>query len=63
VGGIFTRYGFVETEEIHPADLQVVPQIPETFYFLRHYFHRFSADQIQVLETVTESSPLQLGFF
>jgi DNA polymerase-3 subunit epsilon len=63
VGGILTRYGFVEKEEITALDLQVVPQIPETFYFLRHYFHQFSPEQIKVLDPITVPSPFQLGFF
>lgn len=61
-GGMLRRYGFTEQEEIQPADLELVPVIPETFYFLRQYIHKIPAEQIRVLEPSFESSPLQLGF-
>jgi len=49
--GILSRYGFVEKEEPEPSDLELVSPIPETFYLLRQYFHRFSPEQVKVLET------------
>lgn len=49
-GGILCRYGFVEKEEVELSDLEPVTPIPETFYLLRQYFHRFSPDQVKVLE-------------
>lgn len=62
-GGILSRYGFVEKEEVDPSDLELVSPIPETFYLLRQYFHRFSPEQVRVLEPSLESSHFQLGFF
>lgn len=62
-GGILARYGFFESETIAPEDLEMVPQIPETYYLLRQFIHRIPEEQIQVLEPSLESKPLQLGFF
>lgn len=62
-GGILSRYGFLEKEAIQPSDLESVPPIPETFYFLRQFIHRIPAAQIQVLEPNQDPNPFQLGFF
>lgn len=53
--GILSRYGFFPKEEketITIEMLEIVPQVPETFYILRQYIHLFEPDQIRVLETV-----------
>lgn len=62
-GGILARYGFFESETVAPEDLEMVPQIPETYYLLRHFIHRIPEEQIQVLEPSQLANPLQLGFF
>ncbi|MBC6369192.1 exonuclease domain-containing protein [Algoriphagus sp. AK58] len=61
-GGMLRSYGFLEKEEIQPEDLELVPLIPETVYFLRQYIHRIPAAQIQVLEPSQDPRPFQLGF-
>lgn len=59
-GGILCRYGFVEKEEVELSELELVTPIPETFFLLRQFFHRFSPDQVKVLES---KKPIQPGFF
>lgn len=62
-GGILARYGFLEKEKVESEDLEMVPQIPETYYLLRQFIHRIPEEQIQVLESSQLANPLQLGFF
>lgn len=62
-GGILARYGFLEKEKVESEDLEMVPQIPETYYLLRQFIHRIPEEQIQVLESSQLAHPLQLGFF
>ena len=53
--GILSRYGFFpkeENEKITSEMLEVVPQVPETFYILRQFIHLIDPAQIRVLEAV-----------
>lgn len=53
--GILSKYGFFpkeENEKITSEMLEIVPQVPETFYILRQFIHQFDPAQIRVLEAV-----------
>lgn len=53
--GILSRYGFFpkeENEKITSDMLEIVTQVPETFYILRQFIHLFDPAQIRVLEAV-----------
>jgi DNA polymerase-3 subunit epsilon len=52
--GMLSRFAYLENDQITddiPSQLDLVTQIPETYYLLRQYIHQISPEQIMVLET------------
>lgn len=52
--GMLSRFAYLENDQISddiPSQLNVVSQVPETYYILRQYIHQINPEQIQVLET------------
>lgn len=53
--GILTRYGFFAKEEIPYVKLEMIDlvrNVPETFYILRKFIHQFGPEQIEVLDKI-----------
>ncbi|SFB45497.1 exonuclease domain-containing protein [Algoriphagus aquimarinus] len=52
--GMLSRFAYLENDQITediPSQLELVTQVPETFYILRQYIHQINPEQILVLET------------
>lgn len=52
--GVLSRFAYLQNDrdiDDIPSQLDVVPQVPETYYILRQYIHQINPDQISVLET------------
>lgn len=50
--GMLSRFSYLQNDEISddiPAQLELVTQVPETYYLLRQYIHQLNPDQILVL--------------
>ncbi|MFC5623844.1 exonuclease domain-containing protein [Algoriphagus winogradskyi] len=51
--GMLSRFAYLENDELTddiPSQLDLVTQVPETYYILRQYIHQIDPEQIQVLE-------------
>ncbi|PZX49639.1 exonuclease domain-containing protein [Algoriphagus chordae] len=52
--GMLSRFAFLANDQISediPSQLDLVTQVPETFYILRQFIHQINPEQIMVLET------------
>ncbi|MEB2778066.1 exonuclease domain-containing protein [Algoriphagus sp. D3-2-R+10] len=52
--GMLSRFAYLGNDQVTediPSQLELVTQVPETYYILRQYIHQISPEQIMVLET------------
>lgn len=52
--GMLSRFAYLEKDqltEVISSQLEVVSQVPETYYLLRQYIHQLNPEQILVMET------------
>lgn len=52
--GMLSRFAYLKIDQITddiPSQLELVAQVPETYYILRQYIHQISPEQVVVLET------------
>ncbi|PZX53881.1 DNA polymerase-3 subunit epsilon [Algoriphagus ratkowskyi] len=52
--GMLSKFAYIQNDQISddiPSQLELVTQVPETYYLLRQFIHQLNPEQILVLET------------
>ena len=52
--GMLSKFSYLQNDQISddiPSQLELVAQVPETYYLLRQFIHQLNPEQILVLDT------------